>query len=88
MSRNIGKALPGDLLFYRQESNAMPFHTMVWIGASQIDQSAGPWLVYHTGPKGEMRRVTVAEMIRHPDPQWRPVAGNENFLGVYRWNIL
>src|SRR5690349_21968790 len=24
----------------------------------------------------------------HPSPRWRPVAGNPNFLGVYRWNVL
>ena len=37
---------------------------------------------------GEMRRVTLAELLDHPSPRWRPVAGNSNFLGVYRWNIL
>jgi len=26
--------------------------------------------------------------MRHPSPRWRPQAGNPNFLGVYRWNIL
>jgi uncharacterized protein len=49
-------------------------------------------LVYHTGPNGkspgEMRRTTVAELLEHPSPRWRPAPGNPNFLGVYRWNIL
>jgi uncharacterized protein YfaT (DUF1175 family) len=66
----------------------MPFHTMVYVGASQLDHTAGPYVVYHTGPGGEMRRVTVAELLHHPDPQWRPFPANSNFLGVYRWNIL
>jgi uncharacterized protein YfaT (DUF1175 family) len=52
--------------------------------------------VYDTGPidhtpkgkTGELRRVLLAELIDHPQPQWRPVPGNPNFLGVYRWNIL
>jgi uncharacterized protein YfaT (DUF1175 family) len=35
-----------------------------------------------------MRRVTLAELLNHPSPRWRPVTGNSNFLGVYRWNIL
>jgi uncharacterized protein YfaT (DUF1175 family) len=48
--------------------------------------------VYHTGPAGkklgEMRRVRVEELLHRPSPRWRPVEGNSNFLGVYRWNIL
>lgn len=88
ISRNIQEAKPGDILFYRQSSQHMPFHTMVFVGMSQVDGSKGPWLVYHTGPGGEVRRIAMNEMMQHPDPQWRPVPGNENFLGVYRWNIL
>jgi len=30
----------------------------------------------------------VDELLRHPSPRWRPLEGNHNFLGVYRWNIL
>jgi uncharacterized protein YfaT (DUF1175 family) len=49
-------------------------------------------VVYDTGEDhgkaGELRRVFLAELIDHPQPQWRPVPGNPNFLGVYRWNIL
>ena len=26
--------------------------------------------------------------MRFPQPEWRPVAGNPDFLGVFRWNIL
>ena len=97
VSRDIRAARPGDLLFYRQLEQDSPFHSMIFIGRS-------PWLlesgtsdngdvvVYHTGPignaSGEMRRLSVAELLQHPSPRWRPVAGNNNFLGVYRWNIL
>jgi uncharacterized protein YfaT (DUF1175 family) len=57
---------------------------------------SGGAVVYHTGPtgegrrkgKGEMRRVTLDDLLHHPDVRWRPVAENSNFLGVYRWNIL
>jgi hypothetical protein len=49
-------------------------------------------VVYHTGPDrgslGEIRRVTMAELLDHPDARWRPINSNPNFLGVYRWNIL
>jgi uncharacterized protein YfaT (DUF1175 family) len=88
IGRNIDQAEPGDILWYRQLSQRMPFHTMVFIGASQLDRTPGPYVVYHTGPGGEMRRLTIGELLRHPDPRWRPFPANENFLGVYRWNIL
>jgi uncharacterized protein YfaT (DUF1175 family) len=95
VGRDLTRALPGDLLFYRQLrqlSELTPFHSMVWLGPSQIDHSPGPWLLYHTGPEGsspgQVKRVKVTEMLLHPEPRWRPVPGNSNFLGVYRWNIL
>jgi uncharacterized protein YfaT (DUF1175 family) len=40
------------------------------------------------GKAGELRRVALSELLDHPQPQWRPLAANPNFLGVYRWNIL
>lgn len=92
VSRDVRRALPGDLLFYRQLFHAMPFHVMVFVGTSQIEPNFThtSWVVYHTGPggHGEIRRVRLEDLLRHPSPQWRPDVGNANFLGVYRWNIL
>lgn len=92
VTRDVNRAQPGDLLFFRQLSQRMPFHVMIFVGRSQVEPGPTPWLVYHTGPsrssKGEIRRVSVAELMRHPSPQWRPEQGNSNFLGVFRWNIL
>lgn len=88
VSRNVDQAEPGDILFYRQIAPHMPFHTMIYLGASQLDNTPGPYVVYHTGPHGEVRRPALAELQRHPDPRWRPFPANSNFLGVYRWNIL
>jgi uncharacterized protein YfaT (DUF1175 family) len=97
VSKDISAAQPGDLLFYRQLEQGSPFHSMIFIGRSLWLPNAGSEtatdiVVYHTGPigghAGEMRSTRVAELLRHPSPRWRPVAGNENFLGVYRWNIL
>jgi len=97
VSRDIHAARPGDLLFYRQLEQDSPFHSMIFIGRSPwLSESGtsdnGDVVVYHTGPlgnaPGEMRRLSVAELLQHPSPRWRPVAGNNNFLGVYRWNIL
>jgi uncharacterized protein YfaT (DUF1175 family) len=88
ISRDLTAAKPGDLLFYRQFDRKMPAHVMIWIGASQLEASPDRWIVYHTGPSGEVRKVRVQDLLAHPSPEWRPVAGNANFLGVYRLNVL
>ena len=87
VSRDVRQAQPGDLLFYRQFGQSSPWHSMI------VDRVEGETLViYNTGEDhgraGEMRRVTLAELLDHPQPHWRPLPGNPNFLGVYRWNIL
>jgi uncharacterized protein YfaT (DUF1175 family) len=83
LGRDLRVAEPGDLLFYKQLDASQPFHTMIFLGE---------FVVYHTGPfhggPGEIRRPSVAELLHHHAPQWRPQIGNPNFLGVYRWNIL
>ena len=87
LSRDVRAALPGDLLFYRQFGRASPWHSMIVARGG----SAGV-VVYDTGADhgvpGELRRVLIADLLDHPQPEWRPVGGNPNFLGVYRWNIL
>ena len=86
VSREVRAALPGDLLFFRQAGQNSPYHSMVVTGEN------ADWLVYHTGPigkaKGEIRRVSMEDLMHHPDARWHPVPGNSSFLGVYRWNIL
>jgi uncharacterized protein YfaT (DUF1175 family) len=97
VSRDIRDARPGDLLFFFQKEQETPFHSMIFIGKSPwaSQTSARPdesFVVYHTGPiekhAGEMRRLTLAELLHFPSPRWRPLRGNPNFLGIYRWNIL
>ncbi len=97
VSKDVRQARPGDVLFYFQLEQYSPFHSMIFIGRSQWPvEGESPQVddivVYHTGPNGkkpgEMRRVRVEELLHHPSPRWRPVEGNSNFLGVYRWNIL
>jgi uncharacterized protein YfaT (DUF1175 family) len=96
VSHDIRQARPGDLLFFHQEGGTMPFHSMIYLGASQIENAAGPFVIYHTGPAeaglrhdpGEIRRPSVDEMQKHPDPAWHFTAENPHYLGVYRWNIL
>jgi uncharacterized protein YfaT (DUF1175 family) len=91
VTRDVHAARPGDLIFFRQFEQHSPFHSMIFVGRS--DYGPGDdWVVYHTGPDGkwlgEIRRVTMRSLVTHPDPRWRPLPGNRNFLGVYRWNIL
>jgi uncharacterized protein YfaT (DUF1175 family) len=97
VSRDIGRALPGDLLLYRQEPDHLAlhapiYHTMIYLGESQLRADGHRYVLYHTGPTGkdpgEMRRLTVEELLRFPQPEWRPLDENESFLGVARWNIL
>ena len=92
VSRDIARALPGDLLLYRQESDHLTFHAMIFLGASQLRPDRSRYVLYHTGPTGkdpgEMRRLAIEELLRFPQPEWRPLDGNESFLGVARWNIL
>jgi uncharacterized protein YfaT (DUF1175 family) len=87
VGRDVHEAQPGDLLFYRQFGQSSPWHSMI---VTRIGGQAA--VVYDTGTDhgnaGELRRVALAELLDHPQPQWRPVASNPNFLGVYRWNIL
>jgi hypothetical protein len=92
VGRNLARARPGDLLFFRQDGQTMPFHAMIFLGRSQIERGNEQYVVYHTGPSGrsagEIRRLSMAQLLNYPDPRWRPLADNPGFLGVYRWNIL
>jgi uncharacterized protein YfaT (DUF1175 family) len=85
-------ARPGDALFWNQKPGQGADHAMIWLGASRFEESAGPYVVYHTGPEGkwagEVRRPSIRELLNHPEPRWRPVRGNPRFLGVFRWNLL
>jgi len=92
VSRDLNRAQAGDLLFYRQGSGLRTFHSMIYLGESQLRPDGRRYVLYHTGPTGsdpgEMRRLTVEELMRFPQPEWRPIAANDAFLGVARWNIL
>ena len=94
VSRDLGRAVPGDLLFYRHPRGRMPFHTMIVLGHSQISRNSTSdiYVVYDTGPdgtdEGEIKRLSTKDLLHFPEPQWQPINQNPAFLGVYRWNIL
>lgn len=93
ISRDISRAQPGDLLFYRRQTIKGPsYHSMVFLGPSKVKPDNQIYVIYHTGPdgtnEGEIRRLTVQQLLKFPDPKWQAISANPFFLGVYRWNIL
>jgi len=94
VSRDLNRAEPGDMLFYRQLNEGEPdtYHSMIFLGPSQIHPDGAAYVLYHTGPQGngpgEMRRLTLDQLRRFPEPEWRPDPENPRFLGIHRWNIL
>ncbi|MGH9941529.1 MAG: DUF1175 family protein [Pyrinomonadaceae bacterium] len=94
VGRDHRQARPGDLLFFYQPwAQAYPHHVMIFLGpAREAGEGAADWVVYHTGAsaddQGTIKKVRLAVLNQHPDPRWRPVAGNKNFLGFYRLKML
>ncbi len=103
VGRDAAAARPGDLLYFHQPSQSTPDHLMVFVGPSALEPDADDWLVYHTGPSaragaergnappadaGEVRKVRLADLVRHPAPRWRPLPSNPAFIGVFRLKIL
>lgn len=89
LGNTLDRAQRGDLLFYEQSDG---WHVMVYLGESQLEPDGQRYVVYHTGPvgkhPGEVRRLSVPELMNHPQPRWRPAPGNAAFRGLYRWRIL
>jgi hypothetical protein len=87
VSRNVWQAEPGDLLFYRQLGQSSSWQLMI---VTRVGSDAA--VVYDAGEDegtaGELRRVELTELLGNPQADWRPLASNPNFMGVYRWNIL
>jgi len=94
VSRDRREAQPGDLLFYYQPwVQKFPYHVMIFLGPARVaNNGAQDWVVYHTGSsptdEGTVKKVELSVLDHHPDPRWRPVERNKNFLGFYRLKIL
>lgn len=87
VSRSLDEARPGDMLFFQQLGGAFAFHSMIFTGRSQFTKTQADYVVYHTG-NSEIKRLATGDLLNYPEPRWRPVEGNPNFIGVFRWNIL
>src|SRR5262249_53286981 len=87
IGRDTRALQPGDLLYFAERDRRSD-HLMVFVGRSRFEADGEDWVVYHTGPDsanaGEVRRVTVRELLAHPLPRWRPIASNLEFVGVFR----
>lgn len=93
LGRNVRALQPGDVLYFRQqEQREQPDHLMVFVGRSQFEPEGADWVVYHTGPlddgPGEVRKTRLSTLMQHPSPRWRPLASNQNFVGVFRLGML
>lgn len=94
IGRDRRLARPGDLLFFHQPFvQKFPFHVMIFLGEARVaSENAHDWVVYHTGAApedgGTVKKVRLAVLDGHPDKRWRPLPGNQNFLGFYRLRIL
>jgi len=94
ITRDRREAQPGDLLFFYQPwVQKFPYHVMIFLGPARVaPNGASDWVVYHTGSsptdKGTVKKVELSVLDHHPDPRWRPVESNKNFLGFYRLKIL
>lgn len=92
IGRDLRLLEKGDILFYFHEDNLkMPSHSMIYLGGPGKDPVKG-FLLYHTGPsetnKGFMKKIMVYDLLKHPDPGWRPLDENLDFTGIYRWKFL
>src|ERR1035441_6107663 len=47
VGRDIRRAGPGDLLFFRQSVQNLPFHAMIFLGSSQFDPTREPLVIYY-----------------------------------------
>jgi uncharacterized protein YfaT (DUF1175 family) len=92
LGKDLQRARLGDLLFYEQPDDPGNWHVMIFLGQGQVRPESEAFVAYHTGPTrnspGELRKLTLSELLSHPQPRWRPVAGNPAFRGLYRWRIL
>lgn len=94
IGRDRRRAEPGDLLFFHQPwVQKFPYHVMIFLGHSRIaDHEPADWVVYHTGASatdaGEVKKVQLSVLDKHPNERWRPIETNPNFIGFYRLKIL
>ncbi len=102
ISRDVKKAERGDMLFFLRPGLSS-YHSMVYLGdglvvyhtgagaltpgAGALTPSAGA-ATPATNANGQVRLLSIATLLKHPDSAFHPLLQNPNFLGVYRWKII
>lgn len=84
----VDDARPGDVLAFRPGAlGPDAYHLMIYAGGARGREV----VVYHNGARGaeaQTRIVLLRDLVESLDADWRPVAANPRFLGVYEWNGL
>lgn len=94
--------MPGDLLFFRyDDESSISYHAMILVSKypnhlhGEMENGVEDFdgiVVYHTGPdgqnKGEVRKLTISTLNRHPDNTWHVKQDNLCFQGFFRLKIL
>jgi hypothetical protein len=93
ISRDLAGARAGDLSFFSVPHGAgSRMHSMILLGArpGATHHEPAARVVYHTGDgdRGEVRLLSIDELLHHPDPSWHPVPHNSRFLGVRRLALV
>ncbi len=77
----------GDLLFFYNPKQKLPYHSMVYLKIEGKE-----YLIYHTGPSeespGELKLISYHSIFKVKNPAFLPIEKNDNFLGFFRWKIL
>lgn len=86
---DLSEIATGDVLVYERHGQKVEdtWHLMVVLKAPAAFAKK-TLVIYHNGehgPKGEIRKVWLEDLITSPWTEWRPLSGNANFHGVYRW---
>ena len=59
-----------------------------WVQAQMPASPTAPASALPASLEGTVKKVELSVLDHHPDPRWRPVESNRNFLGFYRLKIL
>ena len=94
ISKDVREALPGDVLFFRNElSIEWPYHSMIFIGNDIItEKNVGDLVIYHTGSNegkdGIIKKIRLSDLDKHPNKRWHTNVSNPYFLGFFRWEVV
>ena len=85
------QAAPDHLMVFVGPS-AFEAHGRDWVvyhtGPLAPSIAAAPAASSRSSAEGEVRKVRLSDLTRHPAPRWRPARENSAFVGIFRLNWL